>query len=473
MKNFKITGLAILTIVAILFIGVGIDFALAGLIDPSLVLLAPAAAMTLLEITDAKTVLLDANDAIFEKAGTEKRELTTQELEQVETNNRKLEQLALREVSQRHKEMTTPGEPLQKRQAKVKDKAPAFSMIGAINDVIQRREIPSHVRDMYNIGSKEIRSAGQSTTGEIILPSEIRADLLAGAAGSGQEIVSEQKMSIIPPLTDRLVLVQAGAKFLPGLKGNVSIPSYAGTTVQWKSEVASAEDGAGATGEVLLAPKRLTAYLDISKLFLNQDGVGAENMLMENIALAVALKLQATILGTGTVHADYPSGIGYKLNALNDTGVASIVPTWAKMVDMETRVDTGNALAGNLAYITNSAGRGLLKSTPKGTNSDDIMLMSGNEMNGYPVLVTNSAPSNAGAADDGNLIAFANWADLIIGQWAGYDITVDPYTLAKDAKIRLVINAWFDAKGLRGATGTGATLDEYAVSFAAEAIKSA
>ena len=39
--------------------------------------------------------------------------------------------------------------------------------------------------------------------------------------------------------------------------------------------------------------------------------------------------------------------------------------------------------------------------------------------------------------------------ELVIGQWGGYDITVDPYTKAADGQVRLVINAYFDAK-LRG-----------------------
>ena len=39
--------------------------------------------------------------------------------------------------------------------------------------------------------------------------------------------------------------------------------------------------------------------------------------------------------------------------------------------------------------------------------------------------------------------------ELIIGQWAGIDIVIDNYTKAADGQVRLVINAYFDAK-LRG-----------------------
>ena len=42
-----------------------------------------------------------------------------------------------------------------------------------------------------------------------------------------------------------------------------------------------------------------------------------------------------------------------------------------------------------------------------------------------------------------------NWSDYVIGQWGGIDLTVDPYTQAANGKVRLVINAYFDAKPRR------------------------
>jgi HK97 family phage major capsid protein len=333
-------------------------------------------------------------------------------------------------------------------------------------------------RDMNIIGTQEFRNAGINPEGAIILPNAYeRANILAGSATAGQEIVAEDKKAILPPLVDKLIFSQAGATFMPGLVGSVSIPSYAGTSVAWKAEVTTAVDGGGAFSEVLLAPKRLTGFINVSKTFLAQDGVGAERLLLDNIANAVARLLEKTVLGPSTVHADYPSGIGYKINTANATTKAVLTGatlTWAKMVGIESSVDTANALQGNLAYMTNSTGRGILKTTDKGTSNDtgDYLMSEDNMINGYPCLVTNSIVSTYGTAGDGNMVVFGNWADLIIGQWGGYDITVDPYTAAKTNQVVIVINAYFDAKGLRGNGGTaGANLDEYYASFACESIK--
>ena len=162
--------------------------------------------------------------------------------------------------------------------------------------MLNNRKPDDFSREIYEQGDREFRYAGCSATGSIIIPSELRANILAGTPTAGQEIVAENKQAILPPLTDRPIFAQAGATYLQNLTGTVSIPSYAGTAVGWKTEVAPADDGGGAFNEVILAPKRLTAYIDVSKLFLIQDGVGAERLLLDNIVNAVARKLESTIL---------------------------------------------------------------------------------------------------------------------------------------------------------------------------------
>jgi hypothetical protein len=49
-------------------------------------------------------------------------------------------------------------------------------------------------------------------------------------------------------------------------------------------------------------------------------------------------------------------------------------------------------------------------------------------------------------------LIFGNWSDLIIGQWGGYDILVDPYTQAALGTVRLVVNCYFDAAAARAAS---------------------
>ena len=48
-----------------------------------------------------------------------------------------------------------------------------------------------------------------------------------------------------------------------------------------------------------------------------------------------------------------------------------------------------------------------------------------------------------------NYFAYGDFSNLAVGQWGGIDLVVDPYTKAADGCVRLVINAYFDAKVLR------------------------
>jgi hypothetical protein len=78
------------------------------------------------------------------------------------------------------------------------------------------------------------------------------------------------------------------------------------------------------------------------------------------------------------------------------------------------------------------------------------MIMEGSTINGYPVYVTNGCSKTTDfSTTTGYGFIFGNWADLIIGQWGGYDLTVDPYSQAVYANIRLVVNCYFDAAAAR------------------------
>lgn len=111
--------------------------------------------------------------------------------------------------------------------------------------------------------------------------------------------------------------------------------------------------------------------------------------------------------------------------------------TYADFVNMEAALGEKN-VRGDIKFIVSPSAKAVLKSTAKNQNS---FIMEGNEVNGYPVLCTSAVA--------GKGIVYGNFADLVIGQWGGIDLTVDPYTQAANGKVRLVINAYFDAKPRR------------------------
>ncbi|MCD7712099.1 MAG: hypothetical protein LUJ25_05175 [Firmicutes bacterium] len=66
-----------------------------------------------------------------------------------------------------------------------------FSLLKAINDVTNNRQLDERAQEVVSTGVAEMCKAGQSYSGQIVLPIEERADIQATVATAGQENVAE------------------------------------------------------------------------------------------------------------------------------------------------------------------------------------------------------------------------------------------------------------------------------------------
>ena len=156
-------------------------------------------------------------------------------------------------------------------------------------------------------------------------------------------------------------------------------------------------------------------------------------MLKKDIVNAISNKLEATVLGSAAGSTNQPAGL------LNGVTAKTTSVTYKDIVAMETELESAN-VSGNKVFVVSPSAKGELKTTLK-ANGVSGYLMEGNEVNGYQTLSTSAVPSKG--------IVFGCFEDYVIGQWGGIDLTVDPYTQAANGKVRLVINAYFDAKPRR------------------------
>jgi HK97 family phage prohead protease/HK97 family phage major capsid protein len=344
-----------------------------------------------------------------------------------------VEETPVEEVKENTPEVQEESEPKEIRNNINQNKnMKNFSLIKAINDVVNNRNINEDALSVIEMGAQEMRKSGLSYSGQIQLPVEERADtdnaIVATVAEQGKEIVPTDKLNILEPLRGKSILAEAGATFLTGLVGNISIPTYSGSTCGWKGEMSTADNGMGEFDTVELSPKRLTAYIDISKQFLVQDSVGAEEMLRSDIVNALVAKLEQTIFGDAAGDATKPEGIFYNAEEAE--------PSYAEVCDAEAELTD---YLGDKRFVMSPTAKSAFKQTTiSGEKSDLRLLMNGNEVDGYPV----SASSNVVAGG----WAFGDFRELVVAQWGSIDIVVDPYTLATKNAIRLVINAFFDAK---------------------------
>lgn len=303
-----------------------------------------------------------------------------------------------------------------------------FSLLKTIRSIVNNQPIDEVNQAILEVGKEEMRNSGLSYSGQIQLPIEERATVQATVTTAGEEVVETEKLNILEPLKNKLVFTELGANYLTGLVGNISIPSYSGSTAGWAGEIESAQDGAGTFDTVEYAPKRITAYIDISKQFINQDAVGAEALLRRDIVDAIAQVLEATILGENDATTKKPAGIFY--------GANKVVVSYDTLIDMEETLETAN-VPGDYKFVVSPAIKAAMKKTTEGgTKSDFRFLYQNGEANGYKVISTGNSKG----------IALANWSDLLVCQFGALDLTVDQFTQATKGCIRLVVNAYFDAK---------------------------
>lgn len=387
--------------------------------------------MDLNELIEQRKVKITELESVTAKGKTENREMFTSENE--DFNKITAEITAIDQQIEEKRKITTKNNITIKNTNNNKMEN-RFSLIRTIRDYTEGRKFDDASLEVMQAGQKEMAVAGLSHRGQIVLPFEYRgvgSDIInAGTALEGQETIAEQKFNLLAPLRANLVAVKAGATLLSGLKGTVSIPKYAGSTSKWALENGAATAGQGAFTEVLMNAKRITSILDISKLFLNQDTTGAEALLMQDLTASVLSVLESTIFGVASGSTLQPAGMLYDVD-YNETGTT----TYAKIVGLESAVDTSNALTGNIAYVMTPALRGVGKTTAKASNGGTF-IVEGNTANGYPVYSTSHMTAGK--------VIFGNFADLVIGNWGAIDITVDPYTQAHLGVVRLVINSYWD-----------------------------
>ena len=305
-----------------------------------------------------------------------------------------------------------------------------FSLLKAINDIAENRSLDAVSQAVINAGADEMRSAGQSFSGQIQLPVESRAAVTV--TDEHDDVIEVQFADLLTPLRAKNVLVAAGAKYMSGLIGDVQVPIMGAGNVTWEGEVASAKEAGYTFTSKKLQPKRLTAYVDISKQFLVQDSIGAEQAIRADIVAAINSKLESTILGSAQGSTTTPAGIFYGQTPKKIT-------TFKDICDLEASIEDANVI-GECKYVMSNKAKAALRNMPKSSKSTQLVMENG-EVDGTPVLNT----SNVEAQN----IAYGDWNNLAIGQWGSIDLVVDPYTLAKDGQVRIVINAFFDAVTLR------------------------
>jgi HK97 family phage major capsid protein len=292
---------------------------------------------------------------------------------------------------------------------------------------------------------------GRNSRG-LTVPTDVlfaKRDILTGTGtgtAKGGNLVATDLLagSFIDVLRAKMVTAQLGATYLTGLQGNVAIPKKtAASTVAWVAENAAPSESTNnpAFSQVTLSPKTLAGFVDFSRRLMLQSSLDIESLIRNDLATSIAVAMDsAAISGSGT---NRPTGI------LNTSGIGSVTlatngaaPTWQMVVDLVREVEIDNVDASSAAFLTNAQVKSRLARTPRQTSGIEgnfILQPPFSDLYGYPLSVSQQVPSNLTKGTGTNLSAliFGVWSDLVIGQWSGIDLMVDPYTGSSAATVRV------------------------------------
>ena len=302
--------------------------------------------------------------------------------------------------------------------------------------------------DVAEMGAKEYERLGLTKKGFVLPSAALRAS--AGqnytTNADGGYAKSEMAPRYIDGLKERMAVVKLGATVLSDLVGSLPLVGAGSMTAQWLAEGATASVSKATFARVTMTPHRNAIIGAFSKDLLRQTSIDVEQIVWNKIQQAHAELLEsAAIAGTGS--SNQPTGI------LSTSGIGSVAIgtnggpiTWAKVVELETKVNAANGNRGKLAYLTNAKVIGDLKTIERASNTARFLL-EGDRINGYPIEWTNLVPSNltkGTSSSKCSAMVFGNFEDLYIGHWGGIDVVVDPFTLAENGDVRIVLNSWDD-----------------------------
>lgn len=265
---------------------------------------------------------------------------------------------------------------------------------------------------------------------------DLKRDLLAGAADEGEQLVGTDHLAgeFIELLRNKMLTSQLGVRILSGLQGNVEIPKWsAAATFGWAAtEAGQISESTPGTTELTLSPKRGGAYVEASKTLLIQSSPSADALIQDDLVKVIALAVDKAIL-EGTGSSGQPTGIAATSGIGSVTGAGI---DWAKVLEFQSDVETANADAASMYYVTTPAIRALLKSRAKETGYPVYLCGDDNTMAGYPVMVTNQMTAAS--------MLFGDFSQAILGMWGALDITVDPYTKADYGLVRFIAQQLVD-----------------------------
>lgn len=315
-----------------------------------------------------------------------------------------------------------------------------FNLVKAIRAAAFGGQMDAVTNAVIEEGRKDFRNAGRNYSGQIVLPGEERAITVAT---EHDDTVEVEFQSLLKPLFENKVL--GNARHITGLVGDIKYPIISKTNAgaAWEGEVTKNDESTNTFDSLTLSPHRLSTTIFISKQFLMQESIGAEQAIKDLLLESLAQKLEKTFLSAAA--ADNTGGKNIPAGLFNGV-TADTVKDFEGLCEFEGKAVENCYDLDKMKYLLNPKAWSTIRGTFVYPGKHTAMVMEGNDIDGRGYDIS----QNFGAANS-KTIGLVSWGDIVVAEWGGTELLIDANSveMARTAQVAITLNAWFDCKKLR------------------------
>lgn len=372
--------------------------------------------MKLHEIRQKKAAKVAEARNILTVAETEKRSLNAAEqtaFDAIKAEVTSLEGHEARAQFVEEAERRTAGEPVDASRASLEARV---SVVDAINAQIENRALTGALAEF----NAEQKRQGVQARGVLVPQSLFNETRAAQTTTTAAGIVPEdfRPEEFVGLLRNSMVVQSLGARVLPNLRGDVTIPRQATTsTAQWLAEGDALTDSGMTFNSIGLKPKHVGAITELSRQLLQQSNPSIEALVRDDFIQVVSLAVdKALIHGDGIKQ---PEGL---LTAATGTGTLATL-SWATVLTVLQGLALKNIIPN--AWLTHPKVATILRKTLREAGLPGYLL-DGGQLAGVPVSATNQLAEKAGAPATGRMI-LGDFSEMIVGTWGSVDILTNQF----------------------------------------------
>lgn len=286
----------------------------------------------------------------------------------------------------------------------------------------------NELRDLL-VKAVEAREQSKAQTVELRANETMTSDV--------KSVTPQLFQQLMRPLHEAFVLKKLGGKVLMNVQGEPIFPSIAALDAQFVGEAVALTSQKISLKAQKMIPKRVGISLDVTSQAINQSNVNLPTEIVEGMGTGLTRAIHQYIFSGTAVGGAGDSVMKPVIDAATQYAPADL--NLKLVVGLESKLLEKNFVPAQMkgAYVMGAKAYCALKSTPV-EKGNPQMLIEGDMMNGYPVIVTNFITPDA--------IIFGCWDYLAVAQFGTPRLVIDPISQANKDVVRFTLNTDIDAK---------------------------